>query len=252
MEVRYYKDYSPALGRDMEFKVYGHQGKPVLFIPCQAGRFYDFENFHMTDVFAPWIDSGKITVYSIDTIDNETWANKDGDPRWRIERHEAWYHYIVDQMVPRIGDLSGERNHSYTPIMTFGCSLGAMHAANLFFRRPDLFDSVLALSGIYDSRESFGDYMDDLVYMNSPCDYLSGMSPNHPWIHMYNERRIIICVGQGAWEDILKESTARLKGVLESKGINAWVDFWGFDVNHDWDWWYKQTAYYLPFLMGEA
>ena len=94
--------------------------------------------------------------------------------------------------------------------------------------------------------------MDDLVYMNSPCDYLSGMSPNHPWIHMYNERRIIICVGQGAWEDILKESTARLKGVLESKGINAWVDFWGFDVNHDWDWWYKQTAYYLPFLMGEA
>ena len=87
MEVRYYKEYSPALGRDMEFKVYGHQGKPVLFIPCQAGRFYDFENFHMTDVFAPWIDSGKITVYSIDTIDNETWANKDGDPRWRIERH---------------------------------------------------------------------------------------------------------------------------------------------------------------------
>ena len=51
MEVRYYKGYSYNLNREMEFKVYGHRGKPVLFIPCQAGRFSDFENFHMDDVF---------------------------------------------------------------------------------------------------------------------------------------------------------------------------------------------------------
>ena len=136
------------------------------------------------------------------------------------------------------------------PIMPFGCSMGAMHAANLFFRRPDLFDSVLALSGVYDSFDSFGGYMDDLVYQNSPYHYLSGMPSDHPYIQMYNERKIILCVGQGAWEDVLKESTARLEGVLREKGIHAWVDFWGYDVAHDWDWWYKQVAYYLPFLMG--
>ena len=45
MEIRYFKHYSGNLGRDMEFKVYGHGGKPVLFIPCQGGRFFDFENF---------------------------------------------------------------------------------------------------------------------------------------------------------------------------------------------------------------
>ena len=55
MEVQYYKNYSPALGRDMECKIYGHAGRPVLFIPCQDGRFFDFENFHMTDVWSPWI-----------------------------------------------------------------------------------------------------------------------------------------------------------------------------------------------------
>ena len=38
MEIRYYKTYSRFLDRDMEFKVYGHAGKPVLFIPCQGGR----------------------------------------------------------------------------------------------------------------------------------------------------------------------------------------------------------------------
>ena len=217
MEVRYYKGYSYNLNREMEFKVYGHRGKPVLFIPCQAGRFYDFENFHMDDVFRPYIDAGEIMVFSIDTIDNETWADHGGDP----------------------------------PIMPFGCSMGAMHAANLFFRRPDLFDSVLALSGVYDSFDSFGDYMDDLVYRNSPYHYLSGMSPDHPYIRMYNERKIILCVGQGAWEDVLKESTSRIKGVLDAKGIHAWVDFWGYDVDHDWGWWYKQVEYYLPFLLGK-
>ena len=34
MEIRYYKHYSDHLHRDMEFKIYGHRGKPVLFIPC--------------------------------------------------------------------------------------------------------------------------------------------------------------------------------------------------------------------------
>lgn len=251
MEVRYFKTYSNCLGRDMEFKVYGHRGKPVLFIPCQAGRFFDFENFHMDDVFRPWIDAGKIMVFSIDTIDGETWADKGGDPRRRIERHEQWYHYIVDEFYAKMCDIAGERNWFQQPAIPFGCSMGAMHAGNLFFRRPDLFDGVLALSGIYDSRESFGDYMDDLVYQNSPCDYLANMPEDHPYIVMYNERRAIFCVGQGAWEDQLRESTARLDRVLRAKGIHAWVDFWGYDVAHDWDWWYKQAAYYLPYIMGE-
>ena len=215
MEVRYFKNYSYNLNRDMEFKVYGHRGKPVLFIPCQAGRFFDFENFHMDDVFRPYIDAGEIMVFSIDTIDNETWANKEGDPRQRIEQHERWFHYIVDEIVPQIHHLAGERNWCQMPIMPFGCSMG-----------------------------------DDLVYQNSPYHYLSGMPSDHPYIQMYNERKIILCVGQGAWEDVLKESTARLEGVLREKGIHAWVDFWGYDVAHDWNWWYKQVAYYLPFLMG--
>ena len=72
METQYFKQYSQALGRDMECKVYGYAGRPVLFIPCQDGRFFDFENFSMTDVWAPWIDSGQIMVFAIDTMDKET------------------------------------------------------------------------------------------------------------------------------------------------------------------------------------
>ena len=75
MEIRYLKHYSSYLYREMEIKIYGHAGKPVLFIPCQGGRLFDFENFQMLDHWAHWIEEGKCTVYSIDTIDNETYAN---------------------------------------------------------------------------------------------------------------------------------------------------------------------------------
>ncbi|MBO5953783.1 MAG: esterase family protein [Oscillospiraceae bacterium] len=250
MEIRYFKHYSSHLGRDMEFKVYGHTGKPVMFIPCQGGRFFDFENFHMVDAWAKWIEEGRCTVFSIDCIDGESWADKGEDNRRRIENHERWYNYVVEELVPYIRHLSGERNGFDQGIMPFGCSMGAMHAANLFFRRPDLFDSVFAISGLYDSRDSFGDYMDDLVYHNSPVDYLSNMAWDHPYIGMYNQRKILIVVGQGAWEDVLLESTRWLEQVLRQKGIHAQVAYWGHDVDHDWNWWFKMVEHYVPQLLG--
>ena len=53
MEVRYEKHWSGHLNRFMEYKIYGHSGRPVLFIPCQAGRFWDFEGFNMDKTWAP-------------------------------------------------------------------------------------------------------------------------------------------------------------------------------------------------------
>ena len=86
MEIRYFKHWSTPLKREMEFKVYGSgSGKAVLFIPCQAGRFWDFESFKMIDYWAKWIEAGECTVYSCDSIDNEAWAAMGADNRWRID-----------------------------------------------------------------------------------------------------------------------------------------------------------------------
>ncbi len=249
MEIRYEKHYSSWLGRDMEFKIYGHSGKPVMFIPCQAGRFFDFENFKMLDHWAPWIERGECTVYAIDCLDEIAWAAVGADNRWRIENHERWYHYVVDEMVPTIKHLSGLRNGYDQSILVFGCSMGAMHAANLYFRRPDLFDRLFAISGLYDSREFFGDYMDDLVYQNCPVNYLAGMPQDHPYIGMYNERKALIVVGQGDWEGPLLDSTRWLDTVCAQKGIHVRFEYWGLDVAHDWPWWFKMVEHYLPQLL---
>ena len=184
METQYFKEYSPALGREMECKLYGHKGRPMLFIPCQDGRFFDFENYHMAGTLAPWIESGQVMVLSIDTMDAESWSDKGGDPYWRIRRYEQWLDYIVGQAGPMLQHIACEKNgwDSLPGIIPFGCSLGATHAVNLYLRHPDLFDGCLALSGIYTASYGFGDYMDDVVYRNSPVDYMANFPTDHPFM----------------------------------------------------------------------
>ena len=242
MEIRYEKRFSPALGRDMEHKVYGSAGKPVLYIPCQNGRFFDFENFGMLDAWAPFLEEGKAQVWSVDTMDAETWSDKGGNPYWRIRRHEAWMRYLSEELGPEILRETGA-----DALMAFGASLGATHAANLYFRYPQLFDTLLALSGIYNADYGFDGYMDEPVYLNSPLHYLPNMPADHEFLPLYRQHKAIFCVGQGAWE--LPDSTRELQRVLLDKGIPAWVDYWGYDVAHDWPWWFRQVAYFVPTLL---
>ena len=245
MEIRYEKHWSSYLNREMEFKVYGHGGKSVLFVPCQGGRFFDFENFKMLDAWADWIESGQCRVFSVDCIDNEAWAAQGADKRWRIENHERWYNYIVNELVPTIHYIACNGD----PIMTFGCSMGAMHAANLYYRRPDLFDRCFAISGLYDNKEFFGSYCDDLVYNNCPCLYLQNMPQDHWYMDLYRSQKSLVVCGQGAWEEPLLESTRWLDTVCRSKGIPTRFEYWGYDVNHDWPWWFKMVRTYLPWLL---
>ena len=249
METAYFEPYSSNLERVMPIKVYGHAGKPILFIPCQDGRFFDFENFGMANALAPWIDSGQCMVFSIDTADKESWSDANGHPCDRIRRHERWIDYITREVVPFVRSYANEKNgwEGYPGLMVFGCSMGASHALNLYLRYPDLFDRCLALSGVYHASYCFGEYMDEVVYRNSPADYMAEFPIGHPFIAEYNRHKAVLCTGQGAWEE--PWSTRWLDECFRRVGIHAWVDYWGYDVNHDWPWWFKQTNYFLPYLL---
>ena len=96
----------------------------------------------------------------------------------------------------------------------------------------------------------FNGWMNPTLYENSPERFLPQMPADHPYIGLYNERRMILCCGQGAWEEDSLRTLKYLESVFSEKGIHAWCDFWGYDVNHDWPWWYKQMRYFLPFMLS--
>ena len=242
MQVEYHKWYSRYLNRNMEYKTFGNQGHALIAFPCQNGRFFDYADQGMIHVLTPWIEVGKIRVICVDGIDWETWSNFGGDPRWRIEQQERWFNYIIEELLPNIRYYDGET------FMTTGCSMGAMHAANFFFRRPDIFDTVIGLSGLYHAGYGFPFYSDELTYANSPQDFLRNMPEDHPWMQLYRQRRIVICIGQGRWEEETLDSTRQLDTILCEKHIPAWFDYWGFDCDHDWPWWRKQLPYFMSHL----
>ncbi|HEX2989829.1 MAG TPA: alpha/beta hydrolase-fold protein [Anaerolineales bacterium] len=244
MQTEYHKWFSPSLGHDMELKVYGYYGKPVLVFPAQAGSFHEFEDFGMIGVLSPYIESGRIKIFTVNSLDGQTWSNYDAHPADRARRHQDYDRYIVEEVVPFMRKHSGETTQKF---LTTGVSLGAYHAANFFFRHPDLFDTVIALSGLFRLNYFIGDYMDDNVYFNTPLAYLPNM--DDPWyLDQYRQSNIFVGVGQGAWEDEMREDAQALKQILEQKGIPHWIDFWGHDVNHDWPWWHKMLPYFLDKL----
>lgn len=245
MQSEYHRWFSDRLGRDMELNVYGHYGLPILVFPSSGGRYHEYEDFGMVEAAKEFIEQGKVKFVCIDSIDKDTWLNPDADDAHIGGRHEAFHRYVTDEVVPFIY----EHCQGKQPIITHGCSMGAYHAANFFFKEPDIFDGTLALSGIYDAKKMLHrDYQHDQIYFNSPVDYLPNM--NDPWyISRYQAGKIMCCVGQGDWEDEMIEDTTRLKAILESKGVDAWIEFWGHDVSHDWPWWRKQLVQYLPHFL---
>lgn len=238
--------YSHILNRELGLSIYGHGGQPCLVFPSQNGKHGDFEGFGMVEACASFIDAGRLTLYCVDSLDELSWSARHLGQRERMEAQEAWFAHLVEEFVPFMYRDSGFQGR----LMTLGCSLGAFHAANALFRRPDLFGSVIALSGAYDARWLMDGHMDELVYLNSPADSIRGMAPDHPYVRMYNESRIILCCGRGAWEDEMLRSIRLLEDAMREKGIHAWVDIWGEDVNHDWNWWRAQLRYFLGHLLG--
>jgi len=227
----------------MELKIYGHGGKAVIVFPTTSGKFHEYKDFGMVEACQPFIDNGEITLFTIDSIDNQTWLNYGIHPDERAKRYIDYDKYIIREVVP----FARSHGTQYPKLMVTGCDIGATHAANFFFKHPDIFDTLVALSGIYSSQHFLGDFMDDKTYFHFPLVYLPKLTDSW-YLDQYRESKIIFCVGRGAWEQDSLTDTWAMKTVLEKKDIPAWVDFWGEDVNHDWPWWGKQIVYFLTSL----
>jgi esterase/lipase superfamily enzyme len=232
--------YSPRLNKEMQIAVYGHYGFALLMFPSAAADFLEYERFHLIDAIAPFIEAGRLKAFSINSINSESWLNEQMPPPYKAIRHQQYNDYITEEVVPFIRTMTSDE----TPIITTGVSLGALHCANIFFRRPDLFAGTIAMSGSYDIKAYSDGYYDDNCYFNSPVDYLPNLNDEWTLNHLRSGKHIHILTGQGSYE--APERSQHLSRILDSKGIPHVLDMWGYDQPHDWPTWRAM----LPHVLG--
>ena len=248
MQGTYYKEWSSVLNREMEFKVYGSTGVPVLALPARGGRFFDWENNGMPDAIAQLLTEGKIQLFCADSVDGEGVLNGDLPLRRRAEAQEKYFVYLTAELAPRI--LTLNKAEKGTKIWCAGVDLGAYQAVNCRLRRPTLFAGAVGMGGIYDLSRFWGVENDDLVLRCSPLLYLqeNGIA-NKLALVKAEENSLILCAGQGAYEDDAKADTQALADVLKAQGLPAHLELWGGDVSHDWYWWGKMWSLFAPRIL---
>lgn len=223
--------YSPNLHKEMPIAVYGHYGAALLLIPTAAADYLEYERFELINSLTPFVEGGKVKIFSINSINMESWMNDQMNPRDKSIRHQHFNDYVFNEVVPFIKTNTSEQ----TRIICCGASFGALHSMNLFLKRPDLFNGVIGLSGVYDLTEYSKGYFDDDVYFNSPQHYIPNLTDHHILQQIRRGSPIYIFSGSGAHED--PNASRSFASLLYNKGINYELDIWGSEWPHDWQTW---------------
>ncbi len=236
--------YSTSLKKEMPIVEYGHYGFALLLVPTAAADYLEYERFLLIDVLESLIFSGKIKVFSVNSINAESWLNKKILPKHKAIRHNDFNHYIIHEVIPYIKSRTSED----TPIIMSGASLGALHSLNLYLKYPDHLDGVIAMSGVYDLTNYTDGYMDQDVYFNSPMHYIQNLSDDYYLPRLRDARHIHLLTGSGDFED--PDASRSMSALLQSKRIPHELDIWGEDMPHDWPTWRAMLPHYIETRFG--
>lgn len=243
MQRRAAELWSPAIEAEGSLLCYGHAGTPVLVFPAEAGGAGDVEAHGLVDAVADLVEGGWVTLYCVDSYDEQSWVNLDIPMEERARRHQAYESWIVEQIVPWIHeDCGGE-----IPLVAAGCGLGAFHAANFTLRGRGAFTRAICMSGNYDV-STWGGWGErgPAVAANDPISYVPRLDAEQ--LHRLRNRvNLTLVCGQGRWEATTGAlaGTRSLAGVLAAARIPHELDVWGRDASHDWPWWGKQFKHHL-------
>jgi len=236
MKREYHKWFSPSLGRDMELLVFGHAGYPAVVFPTSCGRFYEFEDRHMVRAVQDKLEHGHLQFYCVDSVDGESWYNRDVPPRWRIARQVQYEQYIMNEVIPLV-----RQQNQYSGLGSIGTSFGGYHALNAALRHPDIFTAMLSMSGSFDPSNFLRGYYDDDCYFNIPMHYLPNISDSW-YLDRYRRNTYVLATGvhDQCWND-----NERMAQIFRNKNIPCRLDVWGDNTGHDWPWWQRMLQTYL-------
>ena len=236
MNREYHKWHSDRLGREMELLIFGHAGLPVLVFPTSGGRFYEFEDRGMIAAVSDRVEHGHLQFFCVDSVDMESWYNRNVPPRWRIARHVQYEDYLIHEVVPLVRRINRDAH-----LVSLGCSFGGYHATNIALRHPDVFTGLLSMSGAFDVSSFLGGYYDQDCYFNFPTHYLPNLADSWYFDH-YSCNTYILATG---WDDQCLGQNQYLDRIMSSKGIPHKLYTWETWNSHDWPTWQRMIREYL-------
>jgi esterase/lipase superfamily enzyme len=231
MQRDYIKEFSPSLGRDMEILHFGHAGRPVLVFPTSMGRFYQWEDFGLVGALSDLIESGRIQLVCVDSVDGESWYAKDRPPAERVRRHLQYESYILNEVLPRMPG---------GPIAC-GASFGALHAVLLAVRQPARVGGFIAMSGAYDTSKWLDGYHDDETYFTNLLAFLPGLNDDAYLGPLRAQHPKVIVTGA---EDPNVDESVKVGRLLQAKGVQVGLEIWP-GWAHDWPYWKDMMRRYL-------
>ena len=238
MHQEYHRWYSSRVGKDMGVAVYGHYGAPILAFPTSGGDEWEHEGQSMIATLSPFIDAGRIKVFTVGAVTAESFYNTSAHPFHRSWMQSQYDAYIRREIIPFIHTHC----QSQVAVTTMGASLGAYHALNTLLKHPDVVKRCYALSGVYDMKRFMDGLYDDNLYFNNPVDYVANL--NDPWmLGQLGSCEIRLITGCGPFEQ--SGPTYQLADVLRARGIPHHVDDWGPKGGHDWPYWHHQMWTYV-------
>lgn len=235
--------FSHRLGQEVTVARWGHFGTPLLIFPTAGGDAEEIERFHVVNVLAPYLQEGRIKIYSCDSVAGRAMLAEDGSPQHRMWVMNQFQEYVRHELVPMIwADCRSEG----LEIVTAGASIGAFQALAAVCRYPDVFSQALCMSGTYDllrflKAEPTADF-----WYASPVHWLPEFRDEERMVRL-RERFVLLASGEGRAEDI--GESWRVAHVLGSKGVPNRVDSWGPDWHHDWPTWRNMLHDYVPTLV---
>jgi len=235
MQRHYHRWYSPALNREMELLEFGHAGARVIAFPTSGGSFHEWEDRGLVECLREPIERGWFQLFTVQSVDRESWYARWKHPGDRIWRQEEYDRYLANELVP----FTQSRNpHPF--LIATGASFGGYHALTFGLRHPDRVNRILAMSSLVDIRRFAGGHHNETLYFNNPLEFIPNES-DHRRLEQLRSQNIIMAVGK---DDGLIHGNRELSSKLWEKGIgNALREWDGFA--HDWPVWQRMLPMYL-------
>lgn len=236
MNREYHKWHSDRLGREMELLVFGHTGRPVVVFPTSGGRFFDFEDRGMVAAVSEKIVAGQLQIFCVDSLDMESWYNRQIPARQRVARHVEYEEYVLREVVPLI-----RLKNQDVQLVALGISFGGYHAVNIALRHPGVFRGFASLSGTFDLTGFLDGFYNDDCNALLPTHYLPEMNDRR-LLERYQGGSYVLATG---WDDHCLEQNQKLDRILSAKEIPHQLYVWDSANAHDWPTWQRMAQVYL-------